>query len=101
MDRALDDPLTRGFCTAAMTGAAAVGAHIGCAIDQTPQDRHVITRKLGAFKPSMLQDVQAGRPVKPVAPKMISSRAWGAADGRMQGHAVGPRCACSPSHRQS
>ena len=64
VDRVLDDPLTRGFCTAAMTEAAAVGARIGCAIDQTPQDRHAITRKLGAFKTSMLQDVQAGRPIE-------------------------------------
>ena len=64
VDRVLDDPLTRGFCTAAMAEAAAVGARIGCVIDQTPQDRHVITRKLGAFKTSMLQDVQAGRPIE-------------------------------------
>ena len=53
--------LARAFCTAAMAEAAAVGARIGCQIDQTPQDRHQITRKLGAFKTSMLQDVLAGR----------------------------------------
>mgnify|MGYP001177792471 CR=1 FL=1 len=64
VDRVLDDPLTRGFCTAAMAEAAAVGARIGCAIDQTPEDRHQITRKLGAFKTSMLQDVEAGRPIE-------------------------------------
>ena len=49
------------FCSAAMREASAVGAKIGCAIDQQPEDRHVITRKLGSFKPSMLQDVEAGR----------------------------------------
>ena len=64
VDRVLDDPLARGFCTAAMAEAAAVGARIGCQIAQTPQDRHAITRKLGAFKTSMLQDVLAGRPVE-------------------------------------
>ena len=57
----LADPLVVAFCTAAMREAAAVGAKIGCAIDQQPEDRHVITRKLGSFKPSMLQDVEAGR----------------------------------------
>jgi len=60
-DRVLDDPLVLAFCSAAMREAAAVGAKIGCAIDQQPEDRHAITRKLGSFKPSMLQDVQAGR----------------------------------------
>ena len=64
VDLVLDDPLTRGFCTAAMAEAAVVGARIGCAIEQTPHDRHQITRKLGAFKTSMLQDVEAGRPIE-------------------------------------
>jgi len=64
VDRVLDDPLTRGFCTAAMAEAAAVGARIGCTIAQTPEDRHQITRKLGAFKTSMLQDVEAGRAIE-------------------------------------
>ena len=64
VDRVLDDPLVRALCGAAMNEAAAVGARIGCAIAQTPEDRHQITRKLGAFKTSMLQDVQAGRAVE-------------------------------------
>ena len=64
VDRVLDDPLTRHFCSAAMAEAAAVGAKIGCAIEQSPEDRHQITRKLGAFKTSMLQDVEAGRPIE-------------------------------------
>jgi len=29
-----------------------------------PEDRHQMTRKLGAFKTSMLQDVEAGKPVE-------------------------------------
>lgn len=61
VDRVMADPLVLAFVSAAMREAAAVGAQIGCAIEQTPEDRHVITRKLGSFKPSMLQDVEAGR----------------------------------------
>ena len=64
VDRVLDDPLTRAFVSAAMAEAAQVGARVGCAIDQTPEDRHQVTRKLGAFKTSMLQDVEAGRPIE-------------------------------------
>jgi len=60
-DRVLDDPLVLAFCSAAMREAAQVGARIGCAIDQQPEDRHAITRRLGSFRPSMLQDVEAGR----------------------------------------
>ncbi len=60
----LDDPQVRAFCSAAMLEAAAVGDRIGCAIEQSPADRHAVTRKLGDFKPSMLQDVEAGRPIE-------------------------------------
>jgi 2-dehydropantoate 2-reductase len=63
-DRVLDDVLVRTFCTTAMAEAAAIGERIGCAVSQTPDERHVITRKLGAFKTSMLQDVEAGRPIE-------------------------------------
>jgi 2-dehydropantoate 2-reductase len=63
-DRLLDDPLLREFCSSAMREAAAVGARLACPNEQTPEDRHAITRKLGAFKPSMLQDVEAGRPLE-------------------------------------
>ena len=41
-----------------------VGERIGCAIPQRPEDRHAITSQLGAFKTSMLQDVEAGRPIE-------------------------------------
>jgi 2-dehydropantoate 2-reductase len=63
-DRVLDDPLVRTFCTDVMTEAAEIGARIGCAVAQSPEDRHAITRKLGAFKTSMLQDAEAGRPLE-------------------------------------
>jgi 2-dehydropantoate 2-reductase len=64
VDQVLADPLVRDLCTAAMAEAAAIGARIGCRIDQTPQDRHVITARLGAFKTSMLQDVESGRAIE-------------------------------------
>lgn len=60
-DRLLDDELVRAFCAAAMQEAADIGARIGCRIEQTPLDRQAVTRKLGAFKSSMLQDAEAGR----------------------------------------
>lgn len=60
-DRILDDPLVAEFCRAAMREAALIGEHIGCHITETPEQRHLVTRKLGAFKSSMLQDADAGR----------------------------------------
>jgi 2-dehydropantoate 2-reductase len=47
-----------------MLEAKAIGAALGIAIDQQPEDRHAVTRKLGAFKTSMLQDVQSKRAVE-------------------------------------
>lgn len=63
-DRVLDDPLVRGFCSAAMLEASAIGARIGCFIDQDPEARHAVTRELGAFKTSMLVDAERGRPIE-------------------------------------
>jgi 2-dehydropantoate 2-reductase len=63
-DLLLADPLVRAFFSAGMEEAAAVGARIGVPISQSPEDRHAITAKLGALRTSMLQDVQAGRPIE-------------------------------------
>jgi 2-dehydropantoate 2-reductase len=63
-DVILDDPLVRGFVSSVMLEAQAIGERIGIPIAQTPEDRHAVTRKLGAFRTSMLQDVQAGKPVE-------------------------------------
>jgi 2-dehydropantoate 2-reductase len=60
-DRVLDDELVRAFCAAAMQEAAAVGARIGCDVRESPDDRQAVTRRLGVFKTSMLQDVEASR----------------------------------------
>jgi len=64
VDRVLDDPLVNGFCLDVMREAAAIGAKIGCPIEQSGEDRNAVTRKLGAFKTSMLQDVEAGKAVE-------------------------------------
>lgn len=63
-DQILDDPLVRAYCSAVMQEAQAIGQRIGCGIAQQPEDRHAVTRKLGSFKTSMLQDVEAGRPIE-------------------------------------
>lgn len=63
-DQVLDDPLVRQFISSVMLEAREIGARIGIPIEQQPEDRHQVTRKLGAFKPSMLQDVEAGRRVE-------------------------------------
>jgi 2-dehydropantoate 2-reductase len=63
-DLILGDPLVRGFISAIMLEAKTIGARLGVEIDQQPEDRHQVTRKLGAFKTSMLQDVEAGRAVE-------------------------------------
>ena len=60
-DRILDDPLVSEFCVRVMEEAAALGERIGCPVTQSPAERNAVTRKLGAMKTSMLQDVEAGR----------------------------------------
>jgi len=64
IDLVLADPLVRRFCSDAMDEAARIGRELGCAIEQSAEDRHAVTEKLGAFKSSMLQDVEAGRAIE-------------------------------------
>ena len=63
-DRILDDPLVHAFMLRAMAEAAAIGARIGCPIEQSGEQRMVVTRQLGGFRTSMLQDAAAGRPLE-------------------------------------
>ncbi|MGO4395655.1 2-dehydropantoate 2-reductase [Variovorax sp. M-6] len=63
-DVILNDDLVRGFISTIMLEAKEIGARIGVPIADSPEDRHAVTRKLGAFKTSMLQDVEAGRAVE-------------------------------------
>lgn len=64
MDKINDDPLVASFCMDVMAEAKRIGARIGCPIEETEADRMAVSRKLGAFKTSMLQDVEAGRPIE-------------------------------------
>ncbi len=63
-DRILDDPLLREFVLRTMAEAKKVGDRVGCPIDESGEDRLDVTRELGAFRTSMLQDVAAGRPIE-------------------------------------
>lgn len=57
----LADPVLRAFLLAAMAELAEVGSLIGCPIAESGERRLDVTATLGAFKTSMLQDVEAGR----------------------------------------
>ena len=63
-DLILGDELVRNFVSSVMLEAKEIGTRLGIAIDQQPADRHAITMRLGAFKTSMLQDVEARRAVE-------------------------------------
>jgi 2-dehydropantoate 2-reductase len=63
-DKLLADPHLRAFMLGAMAELAEVGAAIGCPIGESGEDRMAVTARLGAFKPSMLQDVEAGRAIE-------------------------------------
>jgi 2-dehydropantoate 2-reductase len=63
-DQLLDDRTIRAFMAQAMDELAEIGAAIGCPIQESSEDRMAVTARLGAFKSSMLQDVEAGRPIE-------------------------------------
>ena len=63
-DLIMNDDLVRGFISRVMLEAREIGGRIGIPIAQQPEDRHQVTRKLGSFKTSMLQDVESGKPVE-------------------------------------
>jgi len=63
-DRVIGDELVRKLTGDAMRESGRIGERLGFAITQTPDERHAITRKLGAFKTSMLQDAEAGRTIE-------------------------------------
>lgn len=63
-DRITGQPDVRAFILACMAEAAAVGARIGCPILESGEERLALTERLGPFRSSMLQDVEAGRPIE-------------------------------------
>lgn len=64
VDKILDDPYTHGLVLQMMDEAVAVGSRLGLDTGMSAAERSAITRKLGAFKTSMLQDVEAWRPLE-------------------------------------
>lgn len=77
-DRLRDDPLVSSFVLRVMAEAQEIGRSIGCAIEDRGEDRNEVTRRLGAFKTSMLQDAEAGRSLEIdvllSAPKEIANK---------------------------
>jgi 2-dehydropantoate 2-reductase len=63
-DKILADAECRAWMLEGMAELAAVGAVVGCPISESGEDRMAVTARLGAFKTSMLQDVEAGRPIE-------------------------------------
>ncbi|WP_309663147.1 2-dehydropantoate 2-reductase [Sphingomonas sp.] len=63
-DQLLGEPAVRALILEAMAELAAIGAAVGCPIVESGEDRLAVTAKLGPFKTSMLQDVEAGRAIE-------------------------------------
>jgi 2-dehydropantoate 2-reductase len=63
-DRILAEPECRAWMLAGMAELAAIGGAIGCPINESGEERMGVTARLGAFKTSMLQDVEAGRQIE-------------------------------------
>jgi 2-dehydropantoate 2-reductase len=63
-DTILADPECRAWMLEGMAELAAIGAGVGCPISESGEDRLAVTARLGAFKTSMLQDVEAARPIE-------------------------------------
>jgi 2-dehydropantoate 2-reductase len=63
-DKILADPECRVWMVEGMAELAQIGAAVGCPISESAEDRMAVTARLGAFKTSMLQDVEACRPIE-------------------------------------
>ncbi len=64
MDRLIGDPGTRRIASAIMDEAERVANRLGIRFDETREARIDRLVALGGYKTSMLQDVEAGRPVE-------------------------------------
>jgi 2-dehydropantoate 2-reductase len=62
--RMLDDPEVRETCLALMREMAALGERAGLRLPSGAEERIAVTRRLGDFRTSMLQDFEAGRPLE-------------------------------------
>jgi 2-dehydropantoate 2-reductase len=66
-DLILDDPHTNALVKAMMVEAQEIGQRLGFTMDMSIDQRIAVTRELGAFKTSMLQDLEAKRPMEVAA----------------------------------
>ena len=77
-DKILAEPECRAWMLEGMAELADIGAVVGCPISESGEDRMQVTARLGSFKTSMLQDVEAGRPIEldalVGAPREIAAR---------------------------
>ena len=64
MDRLIGDPGTRAVATAVMSEAERVANRLGIRFDMSAEARIDGLKRLGAYKTSALQDVEAGRPIE-------------------------------------
>ena len=60
-DRMINDPLVKGYMVSVMKEVLAIGRAGGVDADIDPEARIDMARALGAFKTSMLQDMEAGK----------------------------------------
>lgn len=60
-DRLIADPYAKAYMVAIMRESLAIGRAVGVDADINPEARLDMARHLGAFKPSTLQDMEAGK----------------------------------------
>jgi len=60
-DRLIADPYAKAYMVAIMRESLAIGRAVGVDADIDPEARLDMARHLGAFKPSTLQDMEAGK----------------------------------------
>jgi 2-dehydropantoate 2-reductase len=60
-DRMIADPMVKGYMVSVMKEVLAIGRAVGVDADIDPEARIDMARALGAFKTSMLQDMEAGK----------------------------------------
>jgi 2-dehydropantoate 2-reductase len=63
-DRLIEDPEVKAFMVAIMREVLAIGRAVGVDADIDPEARIDMARALGKFKTSMLQDMEAGKPLE-------------------------------------
>jgi 2-dehydropantoate 2-reductase len=63
-DRLIEDPQVKAYMVQIMREVLAIGRAVGVDADIDPEARIDMARQLGQFKTSMLQDLEAGKPLE-------------------------------------